>query len=80
MSQSTENIEAVALKLPRSERAKVALYLLDSLEQNQPKTTPAAIEKAWIEESARRLDAYHQGTMEAYPVEDVIAELEKSAG
>jgi len=72
-----ENIEAEALKLPRGARAKVALHLLDSLEHEVTEISPEAIEKAWIEESARRIEAYHKGETKAYPVEDVIVELER---
>jgi putative addiction module component (TIGR02574 family) len=79
MSQTIANIEAEALKLPRNDRAKVALYLLDSLEQEKSDSSPEAIEKAWVEESVRRLEAYHRGEMKSYSVEEVIKELEKSA-
>lgn len=79
MSQSQENVERQALKLPRSERAQVALHLLNSLEQEQSPVSQDVIEQAWVEESVRRLEAYHRGEMEAYPAEEVIAELEKSA-
>lgn len=79
MTQSQENIERQALELPRSERALIALHLLDSLEQEQPPVSPEALEQAWIEESVRRLEAYRRGEMEAYSAEEVIAELERPA-
>jgi hypothetical protein len=79
MSVAIETIRAEALKLSRSERAKVALYLLDSLEQEESTSSRDAIERAWIEESVTRLEAYRRGEMEAYPAEEVIAELERSA-
>lgn len=79
MSQSITNIESEALKLPRNDRAKVALHLLDSLEQEKSDSSPEAIEKAWVEESVRRLEAYHRGEMKSYSAEEVIEELEKSA-
>nr|MDA3920662.1 addiction module protein [Salinisphaera sp.] len=68
MSQTLVDIEAEALKLPRNERAKVALHLLNSLEQEKSATSPEAIEKAWVEESVRRLEAYHRGEMKSYSV------------
>lgn len=79
MSQSQESIEKQALNLPRGERAQIALHLLDSLEQGEPSVSRDAIERAWVEESVRRLEAYRRGEMEAYSAEEVIAELEKSA-
>lgn len=75
MSQPIEQIEAEALQLSRHDRAKVALHLLDSLEQETPEFSPEAIEKAWLEESAKRLEAYRSGDMRAYPAEEIIAEL-----
>lgn len=79
VSQSQESIEKQALDLPRNERAQVALHLLDSLEQEDPSVSRGTIERAWVEESVRRLEAYRRGEMEAYPAEEVIAELERSA-
>lgn len=79
MSESLESIERRALKLPRIHRARFALHLLDSLEQEQAPASRNAIEKEWVEESVRRLEAYRRGEMPAYPVEDVIADLEQPA-
>lgn len=78
MSNSITTIESAALKLPRGDRAKIALHLLDSLQQEQSEFSPEDIEKAWIDESSRRLEAYHRGDMKAYAADDVIKELEKS--
>jgi putative addiction module component (TIGR02574 family) len=79
MSESHEDIERQALKLSRSRRAQIALHLLDSLEQEQSSVSRDVIEQAWIEESVRRLEAYRRGEMEAYPAEEVIADLERPA-
>lgn len=79
MSISITNIESAALKLSRDDRAKIVLHLLDSLHQEQSEFSPEDIEKAWVDESSSRLEAYHRGDMKAYAVEDVIKELEKSA-
>lgn len=67
MSQSQENVEREALKLPRSERAQIALHLLDSLEKEDSPVSADVIERAWIKESMRRIEAYRRGEMEAYP-------------
>jgi len=76
MSLTITSIESAALKLPRSERAAVALHLLDSLQEEQAEFSPEAIEKAWIDESTRRLEAYHRGEMNAYFANEVIKWLE----
>lgn len=78
MLQSQTNFEQQVLKLSRPERARMALYLLDSLEQERSPASKEAIEKAWIDESVRRLNAYQRGEMPAYSVEEVIADLESS--
>jgi len=77
VSKSQDNIERQALKLPRSERAQIALHLLDSLEREESSVSHDAIETAWVQESLRRLEAYRRGEMKAYPAEEVIAELER---
>lgn len=79
MSASQASIERQALKLSRSDRAQIALHLLDSLEQDRSSASQSVIEQEWVEESVRRLDAYRRGDMESHPVEDVIADLERSA-
>ena len=80
MSDFSENVEAQALKLPRGERAQIALRLLDSLEQGESSASKNAIERAWVAESVRRLEAYQRGDMASQPVEEVITELESSDG
>jgi putative addiction module component (TIGR02574 family) len=77
MAASPENIESQVLKLPRRKRAQIALQLLNSLEQEQSSVSRDAIEKAWVDESLRRLEAYRRGQMGSYPAEEVIAELER---
>jgi len=77
MPQMIENIEAEVLKLPRGARAKVALHLLDSLVHEATEISPESIEKTWIKESVRRIEAYRKGETKIYPVADVIAGLER---
>ena len=67
------------MQLSRGDRAKVALHLLDSLEPELEESSPAAIERAWLEESVRRLEAYRRSDMKAHSVDEIISELEKSA-
>jgi putative addiction module component (TIGR02574 family) len=52
---------AEALALPSEERARIARELLRSLDDEEP-DDPAAIEQAWTEELARRLDEMDAGT------------------
>lgn len=75
MSLTIASIESAALKLLRSERAAVAPHLLDSLREEPAEFSPQAIEKAWIDESVRRLEAYHRRDMKAYFEGEVIRGL-----
>lgn len=77
MLQSQVGLEQQMLELSRDERARIALCLLDSLEQETSSVSQNAIENKWIEESVRRLETYKQGDMNSYSVEDVIADLER---
>lgn len=72
MSNSvTRRLEAAALALPRSERARLAERLIASLDEN------AEVEEAWAAEIKRRLDSIDRGEVELIPAEDVIAEARR---
>lgn len=79
MSQAQDDAEIQVLKLPRDARARIVLHLLESLEQEQSSASRSEAERAWVEESLQRLDAYRRGEMEARPADEVIAELESEA-
>ncbi len=74
MAQPTYNVEAAVLALPRDTRIQLVLKLLDSIEE-RPLADPAGFERAWLEETNRRYEAYVRGEEEAIPVEQVFAEL-----
>ena len=59
MSLPRERVEALALDLPASDRAHLALRLLESLEDGVD--DPADGERAWVEEIRHRLDDYKAG-------------------
>ncbi len=63
-----EDIEAAALQLATSDRAKLAERLLISLEEDDE------ILAAWVEEAERRGDAYERGEMEAIDFDEAIAQ------
>ena len=64
-----EDIEAAALQLATSDRAKLAERLLISLEEDDE------ILAAWVEEAEHRGDAYERGEMEAIDFDESIARL-----
>ncbi|MEX1130357.1 MAG: addiction module protein [Vicinamibacterales bacterium] len=67
---STNELLAEALRLPRSERAKVAQELLSSLEE--PTDDVAT---AWAEELDRRSREIAEGVVQAVPWETARAEI-----
>jgi putative addiction module component (TIGR02574 family) len=62
-----EEIEAMALLLPASDRSHLAERLLDSLSEDDE------ILSAWVEEAKRRADAYDRGEIEAVDFDEAIA-------
>ena len=66
------DIEAVAMSLPRAERAELARKLIASLDEEEDE-----IAKAWEDEARRRLDAYREGRAEAHDGEQVFADIKQ---
>ena len=69
MNTSLKQIEEQALNLSPEERAKLAEFMLESL--NAPL---ADIEAAWSQEVERRVAAYDRGDLPLYAAENVFAE------
>jgi putative addiction module component (TIGR02574 family) len=61
------------LSLPVDQRAELADLLLQNL---NPDPDPA-LEKAWVAETERRLEAFAEGKLEAVDGDDCIARLKK---
>ena len=64
-----EEVEAIALELPRAERARLAERLIASLDED------SEIEQAWLVEVGRRVAELRSGSVEAVPGEQVFEEL-----
>lgn len=64
-----EDIEAAALQLPTSDRAKLAERLLITLEEDDE------ILASWVAEAERRADAFDRGEMEVIDFDESIARL-----
>lgn len=64
-----EDVEAAAMQLAPSERARLAERLLVSLDEDDE------ILAAWVEEAERRGDAFERGEMEAIDFDESIARL-----
>ena len=61
---------AVAVKLPSAERFAVIDELLHSLDR-----IDSELDRIWIEEAERRLQAYREGKVKGIPAIDVIGEF-----
>lgn len=66
-----KELEEKALGLGSEERAQLAARLLLSLEE----ATESDVEKLWLDEAERRLDAYHKGAVQAIPASEVFAKV-----
>lgn len=60
-----------ALKLTPDERFALADQVLHSLDRPDP-----AIDRIWLDEAERRLDAYRMGKVKGIPAEDLFGEIE----
>ncbi|WP_082829713.1 addiction module protein [Ectothiorhodospira sp. BSL-9] len=75
MAISAEIVEAEALSLPREDRTRLVVHLLESIE-GRPGSDPRQVEQAWLAEASRRYQAYLRGEEQAIPAEDVFTDLQ----
>jgi len=68
MSKQLEKITQEAMRLGLEERALLAGTLLRSMDQ----PAESEIERLWLEEAARRLQAYREGRVKGIPAEQVF--------
>jgi len=71
---STEQIERELLRLPASERARLAERLIASLDED------AEVDRAWIEEVRRRDEELDSGAVQSLPLEDSLRDLRDQLG
>lgn len=74
MATSPEVLETEALLLPREDKSRLIVHLLESIEE-RPAADPQQVERAWLAEADRRYQAYLRGEEQAIPAEDVFSEL-----
>lgn len=73
MAHSLTDIENDALKLSDEDRARLALRLLASLEEDLE--SPEELEKIWLAEAERRFQDLRDGAVQGIPAGDVFARL-----
>jgi putative addiction module component (TIGR02574 family) len=72
MHAAPDSIEALLLRLPAQDRARIADLLLASLDEE----ADSDVDAAWAEEAERRLAELRAGTVAAIPSEDVHARIQ----
>ncbi len=80
MTGKTEELLAVALELPATDRASLASALLRSLDEetSEHDVTQEEYEAAWSEELRRRAEELRSGRVTTIPWERARKELEES--
>jgi putative addiction module component (TIGR02574 family) len=73
MAHSLADIEDDALQLSEEDRARLAVRLLASLEDEAG--SPEEIEKLWVAEAERRFRELRDGVVQGIPARDVFAQL-----
>jgi putative addiction module component (TIGR02574 family) len=68
MNTSITSIVEEAERLPAADRVRLVEHLLATLDKPDPE-----VDRAWAEESERRLDAYSRGDTTARDAKDVLA-------
>jgi putative addiction module component (TIGR02574 family) len=76
MNDTIESIKCQALTLPIQDRAELASFLLSSLHEGEEED-PAAVEKAWDLELAKRLEEIESGKAIGIPAEQVLEEMRR---
>lgn len=71
---STEQIERELLRLPASERARLAERLIASLDED------SEVDRAWAEEVRRRDEELDSGAVQSLPLEDSLRDLRNQLG
>jgi putative addiction module component (TIGR02574 family) len=75
MAHSLADIEDDALQLSEEDRARLAVRLLASLEEEAG--SPEEIEKLWVVEAERRFQELRDGVVQGIPAREVFAKLRK---
>ena len=76
MDTQANDIEAQALKLDTSTRARLAVRLIQSIDLDESLTT-AQVDELWMKEAEERWYRLETGEDEGIPAEDAIAEARK---
>jgi putative addiction module component (TIGR02574 family) len=73
MAKTLAKVEDEALQLSEQERARLAVRLLASLEEEAE--SPEEVEKLWLAEAEQRFEELRSGTVQGIPAREVFAQL-----
>jgi putative addiction module component (TIGR02574 family) len=73
MTVPARQVYTEALHLPPLERAELVELILSSFHFKER----AAIDAAWADEAESRIDAFDQGKIQAHPIKQMFASIQK---
>jgi putative addiction module component (TIGR02574 family) len=73
MAKTLAKVEDEALQLSEQERARLAVRLLASLEEEAE--SPEEVEKLWLAEAEQRFEELRTGIVRGVPAREVFAQL-----
>jgi putative addiction module component (TIGR02574 family) len=73
MARTLAKVEDEALQLSEQERARLAVRLLASLEEEAE--SPEEVEKLWLAEAEQRFEELRTGIVRGVPAREVFAQL-----
>lgn len=71
MNENAERVKQEVLQLSEADRAELARYLIESLDD----TEDHDVEAAWDEEIRRRVERIEQGKSRLRPAQEVLAQI-----
>ena len=71
MAQDTSELRKELDKLTPKQKAELARTLIDSLDEDSDEN----VEQLWLDEAARRYEAYRRGDMSSRPAVEVFARV-----
>ena len=73
MARTLAKVEDEALQLSEQERARLAVRLLASLEEEAE--SPEEVERLWLSEAEQRFEELRTGVVRGVPAREVFAQL-----
>jgi putative addiction module component (TIGR02574 family) len=72
MTENAERVMQEVLRLPEADRAELARFLIESLDESED---PDVVEAAWDDELRSRVERIEQGESRLRPAHQVLSEI-----